>query len=451
MIRLRWFDRESDASSAVNWTDAAAVLATLFLNILVWMQFSFWQFYPLPRFSALLAGVALVATALFFIGPMLLAHGSRRPLFGVIEDSFGLIPMLVLRGCAAVFLLFWIGHLTSTLQFWGSRFFPEPVGVLAEGAISAAFLLLLLATGVQGLRTQARLASFTIRLALAVLIAAFLRVPDGWYAIPDGFSLAGDRSACRETWQGFSQLAWYAAPLGVFAADFGYRIARRRDVAALGLVGVALPLFGSLLIPAAIGVAVGHSDMYQPSLMPDVAMALWAHAAHEGLPPRFLIAAVTVFGALRFGIGALGRSASIRNPLLLGLLLIAAVVVSVWPYYLRSVSDAATRCMVATGAVLTANWLLKRRAAAEPRWVDWGGCLALAAGFATPAYYLYWAPSLTEAPGGRPWVILSYLVALGAAVVIRGVQWTLALLFLRAGLCVSASKRSLRYLQHPLR
>jgi len=43
-------------------------------------------------------------------------------------------------------------------------------------------------------------------------------------------------------------------------------------------------------------------------------------------------------------------------------------------------------------------------------------------GLATPLYYLYWSPELTEPQTIYPWGIHSYLVALVACVAIRGAQ-----------------------------
>ena len=430
MIRIRWFDSESDDPSIpVDWPASAAILATLFLNIFVWLEFcgGFWQFYPLPRFAILMAAVAVVVAGLFFMGPMLLAHRYKRPLFGVIEDSLGRIPALALRVCAGLFLVLWIGYCTSILQFLWNRGFLRAVSGTEETAVSAVMLLFLLATSMQSLRTEAKLASFTVQVAIVILIAALLRVPDGWSAIFDGFYLPGDRSGLAEAWRGFSDLTWLVAPMGVFAAEFGYRSRRRRDVAMVGLMGVVLPLFVSLLMAAVIGVAVRYSNLYQPSLRANIGMALWGHAAISELQPRMIVIAVTMFGVMRFSIRSLAQCASIRRPItvwrwtLLGGILIAAVVISVMHLPLHKASGITVRCVAATGAVLTGDYLMGRQRAPARRWLDWGGCLALLVGLATPLYYLYWSPELTEPQTIYPWGIHSYLVALVACVVIRGV------------------------------
>jgi hypothetical protein len=408
MSRFRWFERESDdPSSPLHWPDAAKVLATLFLNLWAWLGFGtiLWQFCPLPRYTLLLAGLSLLAVGLFYMGPMLLAHRLRRPLFGVIEDCLGWIPMLALRVCATIFLVLWIGGCAWMLATFAIK--------TNGGVVAAALLLLIFWTGTQSLRMHAKLASFSLQLAIAILIAALLRVQVGWYAIPEGFELTADRSGVTEAWIGFSWLAWYVMPVGIFAAEFGYRCRNRRDVAFLGLTGVAVPLFVSLLAAGVIGTAVGHSDLYQPSLAPSVGMALWSHAASSAVAPRVIIAAVTAFGAMRFGVRALAESASRFMPIAA----VAVLATALMPAFSFEAAFGFTiRCMAVTSAVLTGDYLVRRRSAGVRRRFHWGGCLALLVGMATPLYF----------PGSYPRGIQSYLVALIACVAIRGGQriWT---------------------------
>jgi hypothetical protein len=70
------------------------------------------------------------------------------------------------------------------------------------------------------------------------------------------------------------------------------------------LAGIATPLAETVLLIGVIGVATIHSGLYQPSVPPNVAMALWSHAANSALHARMLAAAITMFGAMRFGITA---------------------------------------------------------------------------------------------------------------------------------------------------
>jgi hypothetical protein len=323
----------------------------------------------------------------------------------VIEDSLGWIPMLAMRVCATVFLVLWIG---------GCAWVPAALATKTNGGVvTAAILLLILGTGIQSFRIQAKLASFSLQLAVAILVAALLRVQIGWYAIPEGFELTGDRSGVTEAWIGFSWLAWYVMPVGIFAAEFGYLSRNRRDVAFLGLAGVAVPLFVSLLVAGVIGTAVFHSDLYQPSLAPSVGMALWSHAASSAMAPRAIIAGVTAFGAMRFGVRALTESTSRFMPIAA----VAVLATALMPAFSFEAAFGFTiRCMAVTSAVLTGDYLVRRRSTGVRLRFDWGGCLALLVGMATPLYF----------PGSYPWGIQSYLVALIACGAIRGGQriWT---------------------------
>jgi hypothetical protein len=80
--RIRWFDPESDdPATPVDWPVPALILATLFLNILFWEAhgLSLWPFRPLPLYLLLLGAVALLVTALFFMGPSLATQAARLP------------------------------------------------------------------------------------------------------------------------------------------------------------------------------------------------------------------------------------------------------------------------------------------------------------------------------------------------------------------------------------
>jgi len=73
-------------------------------------------------------------------------------------------------------------------------------------------------------------------------------------------------------------------------------------------MGFAVPLFAVLMMIGVTNVATVKSSFYQPSLNPNVVMALWGHAARSSLPGRMLIVAVTMFGALRFGLRSLAET-----------------------------------------------------------------------------------------------------------------------------------------------
>jgi len=77
------------------------------------------------------------------------------------------------------------------------------------GAIAAAILMFLFFTGQQSLKTVARLAGFTAKLGLAILIAALIRVHDGWPALLGPFKPDEDRGWLWYCWSQFSMPAFY--------------------------------------------------------------------------------------------------------------------------------------------------------------------------------------------------------------------------------------------------
>ena len=398
--RIRWYDPESDgASTPVAWPTASLIVATLFLNFAFMNHVRLWLFCPLPLFALLAGAVALLVTALFFMGPALATHAAGRPLFLVIADSLGSIPAFGLRLCSVLYLVLWIATLIAVpIWLWSSRFPGRQVSPAKVVIFAAVLLAFLFVTGRQSLRTEAKLALFTNKLAFAILIAALIRVHQGWPAALGGDWASGGRSWGSEVWAGLSELAFYVAPLGLVAANFGRGSHGRRQVVATGLMGVALPLFATLLLVGVIGAATFASPFYQPSLEPNVAMALWSHAAGSALPGRMMIAAITVFGVVRFGVGALAEAAGIPAPgirwgwALLVCFLVAIAWLSLHPYAPASMTALilAARCLAVTGAVVTVDFVIGRRRVAQVRRVDWVGLIALLAGLATPLYVSDW-------------------------------------------------------------
>ena len=151
-----------------------------------------------------------------------------------------------------------------------------------EFALVATLLMaFLVATGQQKLQTVARLASFTNKLGVAVLVAALIRVRDGWPGVTHADFDRGPLS--REVWAGISDLAFYAAPVLLLASSLSHRIRKRRELVLVSVFGVSAPLVLTLLLVGVIGAATHASNFYQPSLQPSVAMALWSRAARSGV------------------------------------------------------------------------------------------------------------------------------------------------------------------------
>jgi hypothetical protein len=180
-------------------------------------------------------------------------------------------------------------------------------------------------------------------------------------------------------------------------------------------MGIAVPLAGTLFLVGMIGVATIKSGLYVPSLDPNVAMALWSHAASGALLGRMMLAAISSFGAIRFGIRALVDSASIRplgsrsTLVLLGFLAGAIVLVSADPY--APTFELLTNVLAVAAAVLTADFVTRSWRVDRARRFDWIGTSALFAGLATPLFMPSWIVGAGDDRWGSPWLLPSYGVA----------------------------------------
>jgi hypothetical protein len=287
------------------------------------------------------------------------------------------------------------------------------------GIGAAAVLMFLFFTGQQSFQTRARLAAFTNKLGIAILVAALLRVHEGWPALLGPFNPDEDRGWLWYAWSAFSMLALYVAPLALLAADLGRRSHDRKQVAILSVMGVALPLFVALFLVGVIGTATLASPYYRPSLQPTVAMALWSKAARSALPGRVLVAAVTIFGAVRFGGTSLVEATPIcttgnaRRWLLLACFAGAIAWCSshlFTPAFFLGL-DWSARCLAVTGAVITIDFLTGKRHAGQVRKIDWVSLIAVVGGLATPLYVPHGPVAVTRFPWWYPWVVPSYVVA----------------------------------------
>src|SRR5581483_3661330 len=192
----------------------------------------------------------------------------------------GTVPAWIIRVSCTWFLVVWMADLIS----WPtSRFvtfiFRREVSPIESGAIAGALIIFLFVTGLQSLRTSANLALFSNKLGLAILVAALIRVHEGLPTALKGFPASDGTAAASVAGQGLSLLALYVGPLVFLAADFGYRMQGRRQVAMTAGMGIFSPLCGTLLLVGVIGLATHACPYYQPSLEPTVAMALWSKVA----------------------------------------------------------------------------------------------------------------------------------------------------------------------------
>jgi hypothetical protein len=426
VLRLRWFEPD-DPAIAVDWRVPSLIIATLFLNVTFWYQegSTLAMLFPLPLYGGFVAAAALLMSALFFAGPALMAQKLGRPIEGVLESSLGSAPAWGVRLCCATFWVFWMAAMMGTGGLFWLRVLPRKTDVSATGVglIAADVLFFLLLTGLQNMRVSAKLAWFTNKFALAVLVAALIRVHEGWPAVIRGVPMWSRPTPFMELWPWLSRLAFYMAPLGLLAARFGHRVRGRRQVAMMGLMGFVLPLAGTLLVVGVMGIATWASPFYQPSLAPTIDMALGSHASHRWMPVLGIIFAITIFGAVRFGLKAMAESVRIPvmgrfNWVTAGCLIGAAAWFTSHPYLDEpwTAFQVSVECLTVAGAVVTADYVSGRRI--EPvRRVDWVGTVALLAGVTTPL----WMPLLTgiEAETWRhPWLLPSYGV--GSAVCLAG-------------------------------
>jgi hypothetical protein len=373
VLRQRWSNSApDDRSFSSDWRAPALITATLFLNFPFWYIHGndLWMRYAFPVYTCVLALASVLTTVVFFVGPAFACQQSGRGLLGTVENSLGSIPAYCVRLCCLWFLVVWIAGLiavpvSSQLTF----ILRTEVSSVQSAALAGVLLAFLFLTGLQSLQASARLALFTNKLGFAVLVAAFLRVHEGWPAALTGFSGSPERSAVLEVWRGLSVLAFYVAPLAFLAGDLVHRMETRKDAVMMGVMGIALPICGTLLLVGMIDVATLASQYYQPSLNPTVAMALWGKAAGSALPARMMITAITMFGAARFGASALATSVSTRwcaGRLVwvpLGCLIAVIAWCSIHPYAagLTVSMDVSAMFLVVTAAVLSGDVVSGRR------------------------------------------------------------------------------------------
>jgi hypothetical protein len=433
VLRLRLSDPEpDDGSTPVGWRFAALLTATLFLNFHFWFVhgLDLWRPGPPLRNAGLLGAGALLIAALFFVGPALATQAARRPLLGVAESSLGSIPAFGLRLCCLLFLVGWISSLVAEAwMWWLYSILRRDISPIESGLIAAGVLVFLFVTGLQSLRTSAKLAVFTNKLGIAILIASLLRVREGWLPALGGSTDFAVFSGIPDLWHGLALLSFYVAPLAFLAADFGHRSQGRKQVAMVALLGLALPLSGTLFVVGLISDATFASRFYQPSLPPSVAMALWGQAARSSLPGGMLVAAITTFGAVRFGAMALAETVSKLAPgrrprwALLGCFIGAIVWLAIREETNFSVLfDLCGTCIAVAAAVLTVDFVTTRWRTGQVRKIDWVGVAALLSGLATPLYLPGWIVGGQAERWWHPWLLPSYAVGFLVCLFGRAVQ-----------------------------
>lgn len=422
MIGIRWSGVEpSWQGEGAEWRATALVTATLFFNIHFWFSSGgeLWMRWPALVYAGVVAGVAAVAAALFFAGPAAAAQAAGGSIYGALERAIGAVPAAGVRVGAGAFLALWMAGLMAKPALGWVGWAGDMPG-WQVWALTAAMAGYALATGLHGAPTSGKLALFTNKLGFAVLLAAMIRVRDG---LPDGLhglpisGQAGD-------W-GVSAVLFYAAPVCFLAGGLAGRLGGRKQVALAAGAGVAAPLFIAVFMAGLTAAATAKSLFYQPSLNPNVVMALWSQTARSARPGGMLIAAVTLFGALRFGMRAMAETAAPeggRTPWVwLGAMALAVSGLAAQPgsEWLDWALESCAACLVCAAAAVTCDWLVGGWRGGGRRAVDWAGLAALAVGLgAAPG----WVAATRGAWWEHGWVLPSYVATFLALWLGRSVE-----------------------------
>ncbi len=230
------------------------------------------MFCPILPYALIVAVVSALAISLFFAAPAAWTQSANVPLHRALENSVGSAPAFGLRICSISFLVLWMAHSIAIPAFWWvDSILRRDVSTRAFWIIVAAIVGFVFFTGLQSTKTSARLALFSVKLGVAILVAAMIRVREG---LPDAIrGFPNSDSPLPQFWQGLSHVMFYVAPLAFLAGRFGYTVKGRKELAMTGVMGLAVPLFAALMMIGVTNVATVKSWFYQPSLNPNVAMA----------------------------------------------------------------------------------------------------------------------------------------------------------------------------------
>jgi hypothetical protein len=410
--------QQADDAAVVPWGYPALLLATLFLNAAFWYGEGpeFPLHGPAVWYFVQVFGAPILLGALFYLGPALAAQASKLSLFELAATSLGSIGALVLRVCCSAFLVLWLGEQFNLIVRWsvplwaGSR-----TSATAEGVAAGIFVLFLFWSGLQDQYVAARLAFFTNKLGASLLIAALIRVREGLPAAIHALDKQRRLVETPDLWRGLAQLAFWAAPLLFLASNFGRPCQSRKQVYWIGLFGIVIPVAGTLLVLGFIERAAHNSGASTQGIA-NIVSALFHGDSSRYFLKLVAVLAITMFGAARYGIGALANCLTVflRYSFvywaLLGLAAFAiAVIAATLSTDLSAIVNPLARSLVAAAAVITADFLTGRWRAASTQKMDWIGMTAFLIGWGLP--YVPFLIIDVDPPGWDPWLLRTYTMS----------------------------------------
>ncbi len=425
-MKLSWFSSDGEGpETPLHWSGIALTTATLFLSFPAWEQFGAGFSTPvsLLHYCCVLPIAALLITALFFAAPAFASSAAKRPLFGIVEMSLGSIPAWGIRLCSACFLVAWIAELCS----WPLSNLDRHVRISQPEwvAITVALVGFLFLTGLQGYQTNVRLAFFTDKLGVAILVAALIRVHRGLPAAFENIFDSTRNVAVPDAWIGLSWLAFSVGPIVFLASGLCHHLHEPKQVTLTAGMGIAVPLFGTLLVADVIARATFASEYYQPSLIPTVWMAVRSDVSRVAIPGLVLIGAISIFGAGRLGVRLLQISTptlGMSRRRLYGVSVCLAGATAWCVLYASELRvllplEISAACLLATSGVIAGDFLSGRRWTCHTRRIDWVGVGALAAGLTVAACMNRWTTSDPISDPLSPWWHPELLPSYGTAFV----------------------------------
>lgn len=413
-------ESSGDAQERGGWQMPAAVFAALFLNLAFWDVAGRWFGGP-PRllFGApgLLAGVVF---GLFYLGPALAVQRRQTPLFEVMEESFGVVPAAAIRVLCAILCVVWVSTIPSVAK-WVFRTYAGTSGLsgIEPAALAMVVTLFVFATAERGLLASGKMALFTSKLGIALLIAGALRVREYWPEVWTGF--VGDTVRHGSVWHMVSEAMMIAVPMALLAADLGGWMRSSKDVLRAGIAGLMVPLL--LAIPAVSLMARGASHTGSPG---SIVCALWCDMTVRYQVPWMAAATMTMFGWGRFGVTMFGRALALDRMVRrkrLGVVVIgwaAVVALCSWePPVMGHALEAAAVVAAIAAAVLSADLVVGKRRPCARRMVDWVGLVVAASGLCAAdvvGYFGGYGETVTFE------ILVPYGVSFGVCVVARGLE-----------------------------